>query len=649
MRHVARITTCLVLALVMAASGIPPCHAVTVGQAAPEFGLKDLKGTVYNLAAMKSSPMMVLYFFDAASRPSQEGLLSLDQIARKYKGAQLTVWGITPSTRAQAADFAAKTRSSFPVLHDTAGVSEQYNARAILPTVCILGPDLKVLDVFQGGGKTMSVMLTRLAERKLQQKDTVLATAISDEAVRKGPDNEKAVAVKGYAALRAGKVADAEKTFSGLAKGSGTAEILGKEGLAAVYAKQGKADKALTLASEVERKAPQRAYAHVVKADVLYGQNRKKEARAAYETATKKKEAETYQQAVAYNKLGRLYASVKDYDTSRSLYDQAVALDPYYVEAMANKGVTFEKEGKWDKALASYQQGQSVNRQDDYSRVLAARALEMLEYQKDAARKERVDRLVKELAQRFREQQARPAPEDAWTSPPLVMSFVDFQEQGGLSERDGMSVVLTAQLADQLKASGRVKVVDRVLLERLLEELNLGSSELADPETSLRLGRVLAARVLGTGTIFTLPEGTMLSMRLLDTETTAVAKVITLQMPGDMPRAQDLFQLNRQILGTLIREYPLRAYVVEVRGGEAMINLGADQGVVSGTRFDVIEEARQIEYKGKKLKAEPAVVGALEVIRVDPGLAWCRIVSQTRAIARDDRILEKPVETGQKE
>ena len=32
--------------------------------------------------------------------------------------------------------------------------------------------------------------------------------------------------------------------------------------------------------------------------------------------------------------------------------------------------------------------------------TLAARALEMLEYQKDAARKERVDKLVKELAQR---------------------------------------------------------------------------------------------------------------------------------------------------------------------------------------------------------------------------------------------------------
>jgi hypothetical protein len=387
----------------------------------------------------------------------------------------------------------------------------------------------------------------------------------------------------------------------------------------------------------------------VVKADILYGQNKKKEAQAEYEEATKKGEAETYQKAVAYNKLGRLYASVKDYRKSRDLYDQAVALDPYYVEAMANKGVAYEKEGKWDKALESYKQGQAVDSRDDYSRVLAARALEMLEYQKNAARKERVDKLVKELSERFREQQKKPKPEDTWTSPPMVMSFVEFKEQGGLSERDGMSVFLTSQLADQIKASGRVKVVDRVLMERLLEELNLGSSELADPETSLKLGRVLAARVMGTGALINMPEGTLLNMRLVDTETTAVSSVITMQMASGMPQAKDIYQLNRKILSSLIQEYPLRAYIVEVKDSQAMINLGSDQGVVAGTKFEVVENAKEIEYKGKKLKSSPAVVGFLEVTKTEPGLAYCRIVSQKRPVARDDKILEKPEGSAAKE
>ena len=36
--------------------------------------------------------------------------------------------------------------------------------------MCILGPNLVVLDYFQGGGKTTEVMLVGLAERKLQRK-----------------------------------------------------------------------------------------------------------------------------------------------------------------------------------------------------------------------------------------------------------------------------------------------------------------------------------------------------------------------------------------------------------------------------------------------------------------------------------------------
>jgi curli biogenesis system outer membrane secretion channel CsgG len=90
-----------------------------------------------------------------------------------------------------------------------------------------------------------------------------------------------------------------------------------------------------------------------------------------------------------------------------------------------------------------------------------------------------------------------------------------------------MSTILTTQLADHLNASGRVKVVDRVVLDRLLAELNLGTSDLADPETALRLGRVMAARIMGTGILFTMPGDTLVNLRLVDTETSAIAKTLT--------------------------------------------------------------------------------------------------------------------------
>jgi tetratricopeptide (TPR) repeat protein len=504
-----------------------------------------------------------------------------------------------------------------------------------------------VLDYFQGGGKTMNVMMVKLAERKLQQRDTELALAISGDAAKKSQDDVQARMVNAYALLKAGRLAEAEKAFGAMARGKGKAEVIGKEGLAAVYLRQGKNDKALAMARDAQKLSPDRPYAHVVIADVLYGQNKKKEAQGEYEAATKKSGGESFQKAQAYNKLGRLYASVKDYKKSRELYDNAVTLDPYYVEAMSNKGVTYEREGKWEQALQTYQAGQGAAGGDQFSKTLAARAADMVAYQKDAARKERVDKLVHELAERFRSQGKGVFSKegDTWTSPPMVVSFVDFQETGMLGERDGIATVLASQLSEGLKASGRVKVVERVILDRLLEELNLGSSQLADPETSLKLGRVLAARVIGTGTLYNLPESTLLNMRLVNTETTVVDKVITLQMAPGTPSPQDVFQLTRQVLTSVIREHPLQAYVAEIKDSQAVINIGTDQGVVSGTRFEVIEPGREMEYKGKKLASSPAVVGMMEVVKTEPGFAFCRILDQKRAVAKDDKVVEKPVET----
>ncbi|HQG30878.1 MAG TPA: tetratricopeptide repeat protein [Deltaproteobacteria bacterium] len=612
------------------------------GKPVPNFSLKDTKGKTYDLGSAKASSMMILYFFDAASRPSQEFLLTIDSLANKYQAAGLTVWGITSSPKDKVNAFVQKASPGFPILMDSARVSDAYNARLILPTTCIVGPGFKLLDYFQGGGKSTNAMLVKLAERTLQQNQPKLAGAISDHVVKSDPKNGKARMVKGYAALKAGQVSDAEKTFSALSREKGQEKILGKEGLAGVYAFKGENDKALKLADEVQKKAPERSYAYVIKGDVLYSKDKAK-AEEQYRNAVEKKEAEDFQKAAAYNKLGRLYAGAGKYDQSRQLYDRAVALDPYYVEAMTNKGMTYEKQGDWSKALDEYRQGQAVNRDDVFAGALAKRASEMLAYQGDAKQKERIDKLVKELSERYRSQDKASAKteEDTWTSKPMVISFVDFQETGVLSDRDGFSTVFTTQLADQLNASGRVRVVERVLVERLLEELNIGSSELADPATSLKLGKVLAAKLMGTGTILHLSGGSMMSLRLIDTETSAIPHVIIRQIPQASPLKKELGSLGREVLASIMQNYPLHAYVVNADEKQVMINLGANQGVVSGTAFEVIEEKAAVEYKGKKLQSAPETVAKLEVVKVEPDLSYCRIVEKKRDIKRDDKAVEK--------
>lgn len=613
------------------------------GETAPDFTLEDVYGRPYQLASMADNTLIVLYFFDTASSSSQEGLLTLNKLLKQFEGTELLVWGITKSGKNSVSDFIVANKASFPVMLDQKGISGMYNAEFILPTIYILGPQRKVIDVFQGGGESTEKMLVRLAERELQRDAPLVAQAISLEVQNENPDSLEAKTVYGYAALKADKVDEAEDIFNDLAQSSGEGEILGNEGLVTVYAKKGKVKKAMELAEIVEEIAPERGAVNVVKGDILMAQGKKEEALAQYEMGTGKPAGTLEQKADAHNKLGRLYASLDNFDQARINYDQTVQLDPYNLVAMSNKGVTYQKEGQLDKALEMFEQALSIRQNDQFSAVLAKKTREMLALQKNIAEKERIDRLVKELAARFHSQASIfPSFKDTWTSRPMILSFVDFQEKGGLSERDGMSMVLTSQLSEQLNQSGRVQVVERIIMDRLLEELNLGSSDLADPETALKLGRILAAKIVTTGSLLNLPDATMLNMRLIDTETTAISKVVTKKLAPDALNLENEMEwLNREILQTIIHKYPLQGFIVQVSGDQAILNIGAKQGVVLGSTFEAIEEGEPIKYKGKKLKGLPKTIGKLEVVMVEPDMCSVRILEQSRPLQRDDKVREK--------
>jgi tetratricopeptide (TPR) repeat protein/peroxiredoxin len=634
---------CQVAVLMLLAWSWPACSAALVGASAPDFTLNDINGTPHELASLKSHPMVVLYFFDADSKPSHGGLITLDQLCAQYRHADLVVWAITGSSRDKIDRFVAQSPISFPILMDTGLVSKSYQADRILPTTCILGPDLNVLDLLPGGGKSAEIMLERLAQRSLQQRKSDFAQAVSEKVVQADPANVKARLVSAYAALNQGKLEESESAFARLAEQSGQAQAAGIEGLSALAAQKGQVKKALSLAQQVEQADPSRGYVHVIKADVLYAQNKKQAAESEYQKAIAKKNIAPYHRAKAFNQLARIRADQGRLQQAQKLYDQAVALDPYYIEATTNKGLIYEKQGHWDQALACYAKAQRIDKADMFSLTLQKKLLAMLQLENDRAEKTRIDALVKDLAARYhnRQQTKKEAGQDAWTSRPMVLSFVDFGETGGLPERDGFASIFTVQLADTLNASGRVQVVERVIVEKLLQELNMGSSELADSTNALELGKVLSAKLIVTGTLYYQNGKYILTMRLIDTETTRIAKVITTEIAGTGSAQKDAQRLNRKILTTIIEQYPLRGYVVQAGDDQVMVNLGSGQGVVLGTRFDIVEASAPVQYRGRQLQAPPKVIGQVEVVHVESDFCQGRIINTTRPITRDDMLREK--------
>jgi tetratricopeptide (TPR) repeat protein/TolB-like protein len=637
------VNSCLVLMLLVWSA--PAAGSALVGAPAPDFTLSDLSGSAHRLASLQERPMVMLYFFDAASKPSHSGLVTLDRLCARYGHSQLVVWAITHSSKEQVHRFVAQTPIGFPILVDAGQVSASYQADRILPTTCILGPDLNVLDLLQGGGQSAEVMLQRLAQRALQHRQNDLARAVSRKVVQDHPQNVEAAVTGAYADLRQGKLDDSRKAFARLA---GQGRAAGLEGLSAVAARKGQVQKALELAQKAEQTDPSRGYVHVIKGDVLYGQNRKQAAEKEYRQAIAQKNIAPYHRAKAYNQLARMRAEQGRYDQARALYAQAQAQDPYYTEAATNQGLVYEKQGRYDQALSCYARALRVDKTDRFALMLQKKLLAMLQAERDRSENSRIDNLVKELAERYRTR--RPAKggaaSDGWTSRPMVLSLIDFSQTGGLPERDGFESVFTDQLSDALNTSGRVQVVERAIVAKLLQELNLGSSQLADPAAALELGKVLSARLMVTGSLYYQADQYLLSLRLIDTQTTRIVKVISAELPGSDGADQDVRRLSRMILATVMEQYPLQGYVVQADAGQVVVNLGAAQGVVPGIRLDIVAESAPVQYRGRQLQGLAKVIGQVEIVHVESDFCRARILHADRPVTRDDKLRENSTETG---
>ena len=101
----------------------------------------------------------------------------------------------------------------------------------------------------------------------------------------------------------------------------------------------------------------------------------------------------------------------------------------------------------------------------------------------------------------------------------------------------GIGELLAAEVIQTLNRSDRFTVVERQRLLLALEELNLGSSDLADADTRLRIGRIVGARQMIFGTYLEFDETLQLDIRRVEVETGRILDASRQQAPAGDPAA----------------------------------------------------------------------------------------------------------------
>lgn len=127
--------------------------AVAVGQAAPEFSVKDDRGDVHSLAAYSGRTLLV-WFYPKADTPgcTAQGCGLRDQFA-EFERRNVAVLGVSVDERADNAAFKKKHELPFPLLCDTDrsmalayGAADGKDAPFARRIAVLIGPDGKVLQ-----------------------------------------------------------------------------------------------------------------------------------------------------------------------------------------------------------------------------------------------------------------------------------------------------------------------------------------------------------------------------------------------------------------------------------------------------------------------------------------------------------------------
>ncbi len=200
-------------------------------------------------------------------------------------------------------------------------------------------------------------------------------------------------------------------------------------------------------------------------------------------------------------------------------------------------------------------------------------------------RADRIDALVRDLSAAYRSGSV-PArvTDDPWTSSPVGVVVLGVK---GVGIDDVEREFVLARLITALGNNRRIRVVERDLLDKLLEELKLTSSDLADRSTALRLGRLLSARVIITGGLVKDRNDWMVNLRLIETETSIIKGSLVETLPG--VEAADVARFAAEaVVKDLTRWYPIKGRIVSVENSAVTLNIGSDIGLTKGARLSVL-------------------------------------------------------------
>lgn len=224
------------------------------------------------------------------------------------------------------------------------------------------------------------------------------------------------------------------------------------------------------------------------------------------------------------------------------------------------------------------------NAQDQLARSVA-------DYVARSQRQERRDelrKLIEQLEAKGKENASQAISRQPTGARPRILACLGptVPSDGPAAESAGL--LYRIALRSELENRAGLRVIEREALETLLQEQNLGTSDLADPRARTAIGKLLPASLLLLGDVLSADKSDRLFLRLVDTETTQVLASFTATRHAEEDPESVCTNLAARIAERVVALKPFLAPVTSLDGTRIRAALGTFHGVRTGLGFSVV-------------------------------------------------------------
>jgi len=195
----------------------------------------------------------------------------------------------------------------------------------------------------------------------------------------------------------------------------------------------------------------------------------------------------------------------------------------------------------------------------------------------------------------------------------MRLAVYPFDQKGVVSEE---SNIFMDMLALALQNQDRFQLIERVSLDRALEEQKLSLKNVVDGNAAINIGKLMSAQAIITGSIIETRGGIEIVCRMIDTETSEILTTEKIYSSKDGLAALNF--LAQSLAVRLHNDFPmLGGIVVTRRGSHIFTSLGQDKVALNG---------RLIIYRDKGPETDSMIIGYARITQVLQDMSKAEVI-----------------------